>query len=246
MKFWSRRNKIEFFHIEPSIIDSFPIIESKDLKLDWVKRVREDFQKEQESATHLVRCPGIFDLFKYGYIVSLHKDVSIVQESKDKFGWQFVQRNQFHTHNFNELFQLQGVNQQISDMLPKPSWAANFMIKIDTGWHIVAPKGIKFIMLPIAYPDTFDFTSAIGILDPSINSQIFWNIVDKKETILPAGTPLGHLIPLTEKKYKMVQRVMDQHDLKWVEKFYSLLNTSFRPSTIRNKMVNMYNNHWKR
>ena len=105
MKFWNRRNKIEFFNSEPSIIDSFPIIESKNLKLDWVKKLREDFQKKSErplivaTETHPLRCPGIFDLFKYGYIVRLHKDVSIVQESKDKIGWQFIKRHQFQTHN---------------------------------------------------------------------------------------------------------------------------------------------------
>ena len=45
MKFWNRRNKIEFFHNEPSIIENFPIIESKDLKLNWVKGARKHFQK---------------------------------------------------------------------------------------------------------------------------------------------------------------------------------------------------------
>jgi len=37
MKFWNRKNKIEFFNNEASIIENFPIIESKDLKLNWVK-----------------------------------------------------------------------------------------------------------------------------------------------------------------------------------------------------------------
>ena len=72
MSFWNNSNKIEFFHTEPSIIDNFPIIESKDLKLQWAKKIRENFENHVKSGTttkpyfaHLARCPGIFDLFSF-------------------------------------------------------------------------------------------------------------------------------------------------------------------------------------
>ena len=90
MKFWNRKNKIEFFNSEASIIETFPIIESKDLKLNWVKRARQNFQDNVKSGAdqkpeflHLMRCPGIFDLFKYGYIIPLHKDVIIKSQGKN-------------------------------------------------------------------------------------------------------------------------------------------------------------------
>ena len=38
------QQRIEFFHSEPSIIDNFPIIEAKDLKLKWVAAAKKDFQ----------------------------------------------------------------------------------------------------------------------------------------------------------------------------------------------------------
>ena len=257
MKFWNRRNKIEFFHSEPSIVESFPIIEFKQLKLKWVEQVKQNFANlkkqlkgyTEERSTHISKCPGIFELFKYGYVVRLHKDVIIIRESNDKFTSQFINRFQFQTHNFTELFHVEAVDQSAADLITKPPWAANFMVKIDTGWNVIAPKGVKFLMLPIEYPDTFDFTATVGILNPAINSQInfqmYWNATDDK-TILPAGTPLGHLIPLTEKNYPMVQRVMNQHDREWLEKLYSLMNTSFWPSTMRKKLKDVYNKHWKR
>ena len=107
---WSRRNKrIEFFHSEPSIIDNFPIIEAKDLKLKWVQGAKKDFQKrvrdpdllknESYDFKHITRCPGIFDLFKCGYIVTLHKDVVIKSEQKE-----FLV---FYSHHLNQLFQHQ-------------------------------------------------------------------------------------------------------------------------------------------
>ena len=44
MQFLNKKNKIEFFNSDPSVIDNYPIIESKELNLNWVKKVREDLQ----------------------------------------------------------------------------------------------------------------------------------------------------------------------------------------------------------
>jgi hypothetical protein len=252
MNFWNRRNKIEFFHNEPSIIDNFPVIESKNLKLQWVKKAREDFENLVKSGTdtevgfsHIARCPGIFDLFKYGYIISLHRDV-IIYSMDNNFNWRTAPGA---LDPILENFTIGNPTESSVNLISKPPWARNFMVKIDTGWHVVAPKGVKFLMLPIAYPDTFDFTATIGILNPAlatdINFQYFWNGTDK-ETLIKSGTPLGHLIPLSEKKYQMVQRIMNQRDRDWIKKNASMLNSTFWTHTVRKKMTDMYNKHWKR
>ena len=63
---------------------------------------------------------------------------------------------------------------------------------------------------------------------------------------MQAGTPLGHLIPLTEKKYQMVQRIMNERDIEWVKKLQNLQASSFSNIRIRKKIINMYNKFWKR
>jgi len=250
MKFWNRKTKIEFFHNEPSIIENFPIIESKDLKLNWVDSMKQDFQNLVKEGTnnkpkfnHLSRCPGIFDLFKYGYVISLHKDI-ILRFKNKRFEWSWGEGLPPHLENF----QISAFSETAS-LMPTPPWSADVIVKIETGWHVIAPKGIRFIMLPIAYPDTFNFTAAIGILNPALSTEInfpmFWNGT-AEETIIQAGTPLGHLIPLSEKKYQMVQRNMNQQDHDWVEKLYSAYGSTFWPSTIRRRVVDMYNKYWKR
>ena len=243
---WNRKNKIEFFNSESSALDNFPIIESKNLKLKWVKRVREDFQNQIEEGTdknpefkHLSRCPGIFDLFKYGYIIPLLKDIIIKPKGKE---FQFMYPDNVAHSSF-------GIDWQSTELIAKSPWSADFIIKIDTGWHVIAPKGVKFLLLPIAYPDTFTFTSTTGILDPSIateiNFQMYWNSTES-ETIIRAGTPLGHLIPLSEKKYDMVQRIMNQRYRVWLEKLNSLFTFTFWNYTIRKRTVDLYNQYWKR
>ncbi len=256
MKFWNRKNnKIEFFNNEASIIENFPIIESKDLKLNWVKKARQDFQDNIKplsnnkpgfiSPSHLMRCPGIFDLFKYGYIISLHKDIIIKSKGKNfEYGVNKTKNPDFF------LSPQASSSESNINLVPTPPWAADFIMKINTGWYVIAPKGVKFLMLPIAYPDTFSFTTAIGILDPEIatqlNFQMFWNEKDEKEIVIPAGTPLGHLIPLSEKKYQMVQRNTNQRDHMWIVKLASATSATFSKTAMRTKITNMYNQYWKR
>jgi len=253
---WSRKNKrIEFFHSEPSIIDNFPIIEAKDLKLKWVQGAKKDFQKrvrdpdtlkkESYEFKHIVRCPGIFDLFKCGYIVTLHKDVVIKSEREDFSALDSTKGNnkdESNTH-FGPF-----ISYQPTTFIGAPPWAVDYIIKLNTGWHVVAPEGVKFLQIPISYPDTFDFTSVTGIFDPSIstevNFQLYWN-VKEAETLIRAGTPLGHLIPLTEKRYEWVQRIMNEKDRDWVKKSKSAYDSSFAPSTMRGKVVKMYKKYWK-
>jgi hypothetical protein len=253
MKFWNKRNKIEFFHHELSIVDNFPIIETKDLKLQWVKKARKDFENSVKNGAdknpgfiHLIRCPAIFDLFKYGYIVPLHKDVLIRLKQGGGFEWKYITGDvEFGI----EPFGVSGFSKSVLDLIPTPPWSTDFIVKIDTGWNVIAPKGVKFLHVPIAYPDTFEFTATIGILNPALATQInfplFWNSTDK-ETLIKAGTPLGHLIPLSEKKYQMVQRLMNKQDRVWARKQGSALDATFWPYTIRKKMVDMYNNYWHR
>ena len=258
MNFWNRRNKIEFFHNETSIIDNFPIIEAKNLKLRWVQQARKELENHVKrdtinvpGFTHILRCPGIFDLFNYGYVITLHKDI-IIKITGDDLQWSSqvgettdgqgaVNRAPLQISILSDIFD--------NKLIQTPPWSADSVFKIDTGWHVIAPKGVKFLQLPIAYPDTFDFTSTMGILNPAIgtgvNFPVFWNGKDKdKETLIKSGTPLGHLIPLSEKKYQMVQRIMNQRDRDWLIKSSSILNSTFWQHTIRNKMANMYNKYW--
>ena len=253
MKLWNRKNKIEFFHSEASIIENFPIIESRDLKLNWAKRARQDFQDNIKSHadkkphfSHLTRCPGIFELFKHGYIIPLHKDI-IIKSKGERHECTFVKTGD---PSFGLSAQTSSSESDIQ-LVPIPPWAIDRIFKITTGWHIIAPKGVRFLMLPIAYPDTFDFTCTTGILDPSLSTQLNFQIFlnrseDEESTVILAGTPLGHLIPLSEKKYELVQRNMNQEDRAWIEKFTSANAATFSQVQMRTKVTNMYNKYWKR
>lgn len=133
----------------------------------------------------------------------------------------------------------------ITDMLPKKPSSINQIVKLNTPWHVIAPKGIKFLILPIAYPDSFEFDSCIGILDPGISSeinvQLNWNIKDG-ETLIKAGTPLMHIIPISEDKFQINCRDATSKDLKWLNKRNFLNNFTFRLK--RNLIKDFYYKHF--
>jgi hypothetical protein len=87
-------------------------------------------------------------------------------------------------------------------------------------------------MIPIPYTDQFEIESCIGILDPSISSEI--NIQGYVngfgEFTIKAGTPLAQLVPLSNSKYDFVVRDKNEKDTTWLKKRKFLNSISFNLS----------------
>ena len=241
---------IEFFSVAPGLPELFPIIPASQYRAQWMIAAKNDWvetkQKYTKSRlTHLYQCPGIFDLFNHGYIIPLWHDLLIKTDGNNKnFSWS-IPSGTLNNYRGKEVV---GTHKPgLDKFLPKRPWSLDQVVKLDTPWNVIAPKGVKFLMLPIAYPDDFTFENAIGILDPSIstevNLQLHWNNV-KGETLLKAGTPIGHLIPLTEKKYDLVVREMNDHDRRWLEKRNFFMSVFFREN--RNLLKDFYYKHFKK
>jgi hypothetical protein len=150
----------------------------------------------------------------------------------------------------NELLDKRGNTTQIqtaqgvAKYIPKRPWSQKSILKINTPWHVLAPRGVKFMFIPLPYTDQFEFESTIGILDPGISSEVnvqgYWNVGFGKHTI-KAGTPLCQIIPITEKSYSMVCRDANKKDELWLKKRKFLDNFSFVLQ--RNKLKDAYHKH---
>jgi hypothetical protein len=133
----------------------------------------------------------------------------------------------------------------IADSLPTKPGRLKSIIKFTTSWNVIAPEGVKFLIVPIPYPDSYEFESTPGILDSSIsselNAQLYWNKLEGRHTVL-AGTPLFQLIPLTDEKFEVEVRNATPSDLDWVKRRRYFLNISFGPK--RGFLKNLYNKIW--
>ena len=237
------KKRIEFFNEIRGVADLFPIIESRDYKPDWTKKARENYLQNKNVDMHIYRCPGIFDLFNCGYIVRSWCDIRMTIPKET------IEEGKFQANTNRDLFPIiEGQPDHVMKFVPRPKGTLNNFVKVQTLWHIVAPKGLKFLFLPLPYPDSFEFYNAPGILDPSIspeiNLQLFWNVTGSY--VIEAGTPLGQLIPLTEEKYDFICRDMNTNDSDWLSRYDFFRKHSFkRTLAIRNKVKEIYEKYFK-
>jgi hypothetical protein len=239
---------IEFFSAAPGLADIFPIIPAKQYRADWMNAARADWVENKDKfsktkQTHIFQCPGIFDLFNHGYIIPMWHDLLIKTDGTGRsFSWS-IPSGALNAYRGKEIVGSHKPN--LDKFIPKRPWSIDQFVKLDTPWNVVAPKGVKFLMLPITYPDEFIFENATGILDPSIsteiNLQLYWNNL-KGDTLIKAGTPIGHLIPLTEKTYELVVRDMNDNDRSWLEKKNLFMSMFFREN--RSLLKTIYNKHF--
>lgn len=212
--------KIEFFSSVPGLAETFPIRASREVIPKWAYAAKSDYIKNKDRhEIHLYKCPGIFEMYTTGFIVSTWHDIDI-QTDGERF------RMTIPDAKLEKMLGKDAVQEQsfsgIAKFLPKRPWSCKSILKINTPWHVLAPKGIKFLMIPMPYSDYFDFESCIGILDPALSSEInvqgYWNNLSPGQHLIKAGTPLAQLIPLTEKNYELIVRDANQSDNNWLQK----------------------------
>lgn len=213
--------KIEFFSKVDGLADAFPVIPASQYQARWMTTCRNDFKQQKHTLqpSHLQLCPGIFEIFKHGFMVPMWHD-AVIKTTRDRDDFDYVLPSKhlaelrggdpIGTHPYN-----------ITKFLPKRHYSKHAIVKMNTPWNVIAPPGVKFLVLPIPYPDTHELESAIGILDPAISTEINFQCylnISEGEFVVKAGTPIMYLIPLTEHDYELVVRDMTEKDAKWLKK----------------------------
>lgn len=240
--------KIEFFSKIPGVSELFPIREAENFLPKWANAARDNYiqikKQNQGRFNHIYQCPGIFDLMSQGFIVPMWHDVIIsTNGNPDEFGWTVPTSELTEFDTDTDIIENQ--SNGFGNLMPIKPWSLNTLVKVNTPWNIIAPRGIKLLILPIAYPDSFEFESTIGILDPGydneVNIQMYYN-VPKGDVLIKAGTPLAQIIPLSEKKFRLICRDMNTWDKLWLTKRKYFNSATFKIK--RNKIKDLYHNHF--
>lgn len=217
--------EIIFFSTVNGVADTFPIDYAKNFKFSWVESAKAHYKEKIAKDpglrfNHVYRCPAIFDLMAEGFTMPMMWDVTIETNGDgEHFAWSFP------SPQLQSLFDSPLLTGHSADntakYLPIKPGTLKTIIKLNTPWHVIVPNDIKLMMLPLPYPDNYDFENVSGILDPSISSeidfQLRWNVLNGIRTI-KAGTPMAQLIPMTDEKFKLTVRNATSKDLEWVEK----------------------------
>lgn len=226
--------KVIFFSTIDGVAETFPIIKAIDYSPAWVKKARDSYveKKAESQGTHFIhvyRCPGIFELMSSGFIVTMPWDVMIdTYGDGERFKWTLP------SSDLVDMMPVPFVSAHspdgIAEHLPTRPGSLKTVIKFNTPWHIVAPKDVKFIIIPIPYSEDFEFESFSGILDPGvsneINIQLRWNVLNGKH-IIKAGTPMYQIVPLTNEKFDLEVRTATNEDKQFLMKKRYIFNLGF-------------------
>lgn len=220
-RFSSKKSWVRFYSLEPGVSTLFPIFSSKELNRkfrDW---------PVDPSAAPTRNCPGILKLTSTGWIVTAPADF-IIKVDENGLGydwrepWRFKTGPEYPPEMSRYVSAVHGPN-QTTCLLDDPDKVLSTVVKIETPWRVTASDDVLFLMLPVLYNNESRFFSATGILDSrfgyNLNIQLFWNSREPGETLIKAGTPLCHLVPLNRDHLNLNNydvTVEDAKDADWI------------------------------
>lgn len=231
MFFWLKPSTItvDCFTFHPVAFRMYPIQRAIKFIPTWWKKMPlhhiagNDDQDFQIPAPTLKTCPGLFDLYKDGFVVPLWSDM-ILKNTESETLVDFAD----HTRNYIERHPRYQFD---------PAFENYNHIKINVPWCVVEKSGINWLEFACTWnllPEGAKFHVTPGRLDfklqHSTNVNCFLTKDDNKLVQLKAGTPLVHWIPLSEKKVKVKTHYIS--DSEYMEKI--------KLTITRNSHINSY------
>lgn len=201
--------RARFVNLIPGVEKAYPIVSAGSMRPAWLKKAAEAWKEQQSLADptqpwaggNVVRCPGVTDLLKHGYVITAPFDFTITTDKNDpmNFRWNCAMGMSINVPGDSEPPIGSHPFQQLGQFMPMRKDTLQAVVKVQTFWRYEATEDVVFLQIPYPYPDHNDFTAAYGVFDStksfSINIQLFWHNLDGT-VLVKAGTPLSQLIPI--------------------------------------------------
>jgi hypothetical protein len=193
---------IKFYSEIPGMAERSPILEASKHLPKWMHDARKALKDNPPPAnhTHITKCPGVVNLLTTGFILTTWCDVVLETDPDNLEQFKYKLPNGIpedggwiDSHNMEHVMKF----------IPRTTQEKMPIIKYCTPWHVHMPDDVKLLILPISYSEHDFFETAPGILDTNLNDQLNVQGWWKKHParIMPKGTPIAHLIPLTSEPY---------------------------------------------
>jgi hypothetical protein len=196
---------IDAFSALPSIIETSPILETKHFFPEWWKQLpktvdvkRADYLIETPNPT-LKTCTGFIEYMKTGFIIPSWCDMKIASRSDGS--WTYAMPM---PHNKNPYPIIDHPSFQYGSY-----WEDYINIKLISPWVLTEKTGVKFYWNSPTWHQK-EYWNKLTVLPATVDFkyQSATNIIcfiPKKndDYIINHGTPLVHLVPLTDKKVEI-------------------------------------------
>ena len=254
--------KIQMFHRVAGISKLYPPILGTQHTPARVTKVRkENIAAEKFS---ILKCPGIFELFSRGFYVSLPYDIEIVAKEEITFKHPSFNPERMpvdvydETNGWHEQYMSAGIHDEdtISKYFPLRKGAHKSILNLKTGWTVIS--SVPLLLLPVPYPDRYDFESSIGILDPKQDTNIAAQLCINEEVVnISAGENVIFVVPLTNEKWELDIRELTTKDKLWLTTMHlfksgwskmqkgGFFRFSTCPFSIKQEKFKLFTKFWK-
>lgn len=221
----SKEIVVDAFTRYEDILKDFPLSNASEFIPEWWKNTpKSELVDDLYESPTLRTCSGVLDLFKKGLIMPLWTDIAVAVKDGE-YRWQCADRN--------------------TELSIHPSYQWNKFadsekfghLKLNSQWVIKTKENIDWMFLEPTWHLGMDkkYTITQGIINAHyvgmpINTQIMVDISADTKFMLKAGQPIAHIIPLSDKKIKVVRHVVD--DKEWAKQ------ADFRRTTFTNSYHN--------
>jgi hypothetical protein len=200
-----------------TINEQSPISPAKEYFPDWWKKTPSStFNWDTYNVDSTSKsCPGIAHTLQRGFILPLWSDLAIKTQA-DNFLWRYADGlSRLDHHKTNEA----------------PGFYEDHLIfKLVSPWQVKSPVPILFTFPFYLFTSPLPYLTPTGIVTP-VSEMVATNVFilikksqEESRLMIKQGTPLIHLIPLTEKKVMFRTEVLSEDEYKKMK----------RPTAFRN------------
>lgn len=232
MFFKKNENKIKFYPVIKGLDVIEPVVHADQASPNWIKGL-----KIPDGHTTIQSCPGIQDYLGTGYIVKLWQDLEFIYDPARGFGT--LPFNQLTTFDNRQGVEIQTHPVEQYQGLSLFEHQIPMAVKLRCPWYVETPPGVDMLMLPLTYENQ-PFKVAPGILKTSMYHMILAQMIFKYfegPLLLKKGTPLFHLIPLTDKKLDLTFEDPSAKIYNKIDKTANFLYSKQHPSAQYSKLT---------
>ena len=232
--FFIRQKKIilDCFTCDKSVFDYAQIDYANNFYPKWLKSIDKNYEDGLKITSTIKKCEGLLQTYQHGFIIPLWCDLAINVENKN-YNWQFADfKTEVEVHSSKQW-----------DNFADPTKQGH--MKIISPWQIKTKDEIYFNYTAPYWNLNLDdnFSIPSGIVNYKYqygtNINLFINLCQNRKINLEFGTPIAHVIPLSEKNIELKHHLISYFEWQNISpklKFNNQYNTKKRLDQNKEKL----------
>jgi len=189
---------------------------------NWQEHFLKDFHPSSLAGTNSMRsCIGFMNVYKNSFVLPMWSDLRLAVSSWEKMQIGFPGVS-YQYADFSSNIETHPVSEH-GNHFPEEKYQH---VKLDSPWELLCDADIQWAWMPPVWHfmnELEDITIVNGVLDyfhqTTTNVNMFVKRPKKEESFfeIPYGTPLCHIIPLTERTIKLRHHLVTQSELMQIK-----------------------------